>query len=147
MNNKNNSDKVEGAIRVQGRLQTIQQRFRDQPVSPYRLFMESFMKGCKPENFIGMDRNGHEKWLNMSKEEKDPYVARAKTLDFFHQEALNKEAEKIVKVDDEADSSMAGTFDKKHHSSVMACLNGLQYEVIYSSSESGSCSGSSTGFP
>ncbi|OIW04126.1 hypothetical protein TanjilG_00686 [Lupinus angustifolius] len=91
------------------------------------------MKGCKPENFIEMDRKGHEKWLNMPKEEKDPYVARAKMLDFFHQEALNKEANEIVKVDDEADSSMAGTFDK--------------YEVIYSSSESGSCSGSSTGFP
>ncbi|XP_027368527.1 high mobility group B protein 7 [Abrus precatorius] len=88
------------------------QRFKNQPASPFRLFMESFMKSCKIKNFLEADRAGVERWQKMSHEDKQPYVCHARVLDYNHQEALNKEANEIIKVDDEADSAMVGKFDK-----------------------------------
>ncbi|KAK2450986.1 HMG-box (high mobility group) DNA-binding family protein [Trifolium repens] len=84
-----------------------QQLIKNQPISPYRLFMESFMKGQDMENYnIKIDRIGFEKWKNMSEEEKQPFVSRARELDYKHQEALKQEADEIIKVRYGADSPM-----------------------------------------
>ncbi|KAK2450988.1 HMG-box (high mobility group) DNA-binding family protein [Trifolium repens] len=80
-----------------------QQLIKNQPISPYRLFMESFMKGQDMENYnIKIDRIGFEKWKNMSEEEKQPFVSRARELDYKHQEALKQEADEIIKSRPEA---------------------------------------------
>ncbi|KAJ1401126.1 High mobility group box domain superfamily [Sesbania bispinosa] len=81
--------------------------FRNLPISPYRIFMESFMKGREKEDYIKMDRIGFEKWKSMSEEEKRPYVALSGVSDYVYQEDLDREANEIIKVNDGADSSMA----------------------------------------
>ncbi|XP_044461015.1 high mobility group B protein 7 isoform X2 [Mangifera indica] len=58
--------------------------------SPFRFFMESFVKMYENGNWIDIDRKGFEAWKSMSMEEKRPYVTQAQ------------------KVDDEADSATVG---------------------------------------
>ncbi|GAU49447.1 hypothetical protein TSUD_137910 [Trifolium subterraneum] len=68
---------------------------------------ESFMKDQDMEIYnIEIDRIGFEKWKNMSEEEKQPFVSRARELDNKHQEALKEEADDIIKVRYGADSPM-----------------------------------------
>ncbi|KEH16417.1 putative chromatin remodeling & transcriptional activation HMG family [Medicago truncatula] len=91
----------------------IQHLMKSQPISPYRLFMESFMKGQDMENYnIELDRIGFEKWKNMSKEEKQPFVSHARELDNKHQEALKHDAIGIIKIKYGADSPLVETLYK-----------------------------------
>nr|GEV32398.1 high mobility group B protein 7 [Tanacetum cinerariifolium] len=89
-------------------------RFKDQPRSEFRFFMESFMKDSNSQNFFEMDREGFETWKNMSSEEKLSYKLKAKKVDDDHNEKLLKESEDQMYsyVDEEADSAEVGKFDK-----------------------------------
>ncbi|KAJ7965119.1 high mobility group B protein 7 [Quillaja saponaria] len=98
---------------VNSKQQSIpKQNFGDQPISPFRLFMESFMKSCKNRNLIAIDRRGFEIWKNMSKEERQLYVSQAEKVNSSYLEALLKEVNDMIEVDDEADSAMVGKFDQ-----------------------------------
>ncbi|KAF7830888.1 high mobility group B protein 7 [Senna tora] len=90
--------------------------FGDQPISPFRLFMEDFVKDCETADMIEIDRSGFEVWKNMSKEQRQPYVSQAEKVNSAYEEALNKEVNDMIQVDDEADSAMVGKFDKFHQS-------------------------------
>ncbi|KAI3705681.1 hypothetical protein L1987_75922 [Smallanthus sonchifolius] len=71
----------------------VEQRFRDEPRSEFRFFMESFGKNYDTKNYIEMDRKGSETWKNMSSEERLPYVIQAKTVNDAYYEKLLKESE------------------------------------------------------
>ncbi|CAK8534926.1 unnamed protein product [Lathyrus sativus] len=66
-------------------------QFKDQPRSPYRLFMESFSKGKEMESNIEVERLGFQMWQTMSNQEKLPFVSHAKLLDYGHRQALKRE--------------------------------------------------------
>lgn len=89
-----------------------QQRFQDQPRSPFRLFMECFLESCKARNHIEVDRKGFEIWRNMSKKERLPYVLQAEKVESIYTRALLKEVEDMARADDEADSAEVGKYDK-----------------------------------
>lgn len=75
-----------------------QQRFQDQPRSPFRLFMECFLESCKARNHIEVDRKGFEIWRNMSKKERLPYVLQAEKVESIYTRALLKEVEDMARV-------------------------------------------------
>ncbi|XP_028778857.1 high mobility group B protein 7-like isoform X2 [Neltuma alba] len=104
-------------------------RFENQPVSPFRLFIESFFKTCNGGNMIEIDRKGFEIWKNMSKEERKPYVLQAAKLESAYQQALDKEANDMIQVDDEADSAMVGKIDKFYQ---FCCDEPSDYSEYYS---------------
>ncbi|KAK9283168.1 hypothetical protein L1049_011401 [Liquidambar formosana] len=85
----------------------------DQPISPFRLFMESFKERCKKENRIDVDREGFAMWKNMSKEERQTYVLQAEKVNSAYVKALLEEVDDMSEVNDEADSAMVGKFDQK----------------------------------
>ncbi|XP_076903710.1 high mobility group B protein 7-like [Bidens hawaiensis] len=91
-----------------------EQRFRDEPRSEFRFFMESFVKNCDANSYIEMDRKGFETWKNMSSKERQPYVIQAKIVNDAYYEKLLKESEDQMRscVDEEADSAEVGKFDK-----------------------------------
>ncbi|KAL5799762.1 hypothetical protein ACOSQ3_032857 [Xanthoceras sorbifolium] len=93
----------------------------DQLRSPFRLFMESFVKTCERAKMIDIDRKGFEVWKNMSEEEKQLYYIRAETLNATHQKALMEEVNNIAVVDDEADSAMVGKVDECYDSAEFFC--------------------------
>ncbi|KAK7276461.1 hypothetical protein RIF29_17600 [Crotalaria pallida] len=43
-----------------------QREIRCQPVSAYRLFMDSYTKGCDVKKYFESDREGHRKWKAMT---------------------------------------------------------------------------------
>ncbi|XP_054799906.1 high mobility group B protein 7-like isoform X1 [Prosopis cineraria] len=86
-------------------------RFEDQPRSPFRLFMESFVKISNNGTLLEIDRKGFETWKSMTEDERQPYVLQAEKLDSAYQRALNKEVNDMIQVDDEADSAMVGKID------------------------------------
>ncbi|CAK7340187.1 unnamed protein product [Dovyalis caffra] len=107
---KNNVKRFKG---LNGEQKVVQQRFCEQPRSPFRLFMENFMKTGKIWNIIDIDRKGFETWRNMSKEvmEREPYVMKADEINLAYFKSLIKEIDDKSEVDDEADSAMVGKFD------------------------------------
>ncbi|KAL4620733.1 hypothetical protein ACB092_06G177000 [Castanea dentata] len=84
----------------------------DQPRSPFRLFMENFLKTCKSRNLISIDQAGFDIWKNMSKEEREPYIIEAKRVNSSYMKALLGEVNNMQEVNDEADSAMVGKFDQ-----------------------------------
>ncbi|KAI4306531.1 hypothetical protein L6164_029800 [Bauhinia variegata] len=97
---------------IAGKKLVSNQNFEDQPISPFRLFMESFMRSCNTGSLIEIDRRGFETWKNMSKEEKQPYVSQAGKVNSAYEEALKKEVGDMIQVNDEADSAMVVKFDQ-----------------------------------
>ncbi|KAJ8650797.1 hypothetical protein MRB53_003820 [Persea americana] len=88
-------------------------KFRDQPRSPFRIFMESFWKTRKSEDWLEVDKRGFEEWKNKSAEERQPFVAQAEEIDSAYNRALMQElqdASKDSKEDEEADSAEVGKF-------------------------------------
>ncbi|RDY04908.1 hypothetical protein CR513_11311, partial [Mucuna pruriens] len=114
-------------------------RLGNHSISAYRIFMESFSRGCKMKNYLEMDRAGFDKWKSMSDLEKQPYVCHARILDYNQEEALDREVQAIKRVlrklltevskllfmvwedvvRDGADSAMVGKFDKGSQSNLM----------------------------
>lgn len=90
----------------------VKQGFQDQPRSPFRLFMEIFLKSCKARNRIEVDSKGFETWRNMSKKERLPYVLRAEKVNSVYTRGLLQEVEDMAWADDEADSAEVGKYDK-----------------------------------
>lgn len=90
----------------------VKQGFQDQPRSPFRLFMEIFLKSCKARNRIEVDRKGFETWRNMSKKGRLPYVLQAEKVNSVYTRGLLQEVEDMVWADDEADSAEVGKYDK-----------------------------------
>ncbi|XP_065622922.1 high mobility group B protein 7 isoform X1 [Quercus suber] len=84
----------------------------DQPRSPFRFFMENFLKTCKSRNLISIDQAGFDIWKNMSKEEREPYIIEAKRVNSSYMKALLGEVNNMQEVNDEADSAMVGKFDR-----------------------------------
>ncbi|XP_075671933.1 high mobility group B protein 7 isoform X4 [Castanea sativa] len=84
----------------------------EQPRSPFRLFMENFLKTCKGRNLISIDQAGFDIWKNMSKEEREPYIIEAKRVNSSYMKALLGEVNNMQEVNDEADSAMVGKFDQ-----------------------------------
>ncbi|XP_058182993.1 high mobility group B protein 7 isoform X2 [Rhododendron vialii] len=76
----------------------VKQRFQDQPRSPFRLFMESFLKSCKARHRIEVDRKGFETWRNMSKKERLPYVLRAEKVNSVYTKGLLQEVEDMAQM-------------------------------------------------
>ncbi|XP_031271359.1 uncharacterized protein LOC116129764 isoform X2 [Pistacia vera] len=76
--------------------------------SPFRFFMESFVKMCKEEKLIDIDRKGFEAWKNMSMEEKLPYLDQAEKVDAAHSRAMAEEVTNMLVVADEAESARVG---------------------------------------
>ncbi|PWA58879.1 HMG-box (high mobility group) DNA-binding family protein [Artemisia annua] len=111
------------------------EKFKDQPRSEFRFFMESFMKDCDSQNFFEMDREGFETWKNMSSEEKLSYKLKAKKVDDDHNEKLLKESEVQMYsyVDEEADSAEVGKFDKN-----IGSYENDTYDSDYDSDQNGS---------
>ncbi|XP_057506534.1 high mobility group B protein 7 [Actinidia eriantha] len=118
-----------------GNQNRTKQRFRDQPRSPFRLFMEIFSRTCMARNTIEVDRKGFETWKNMSKQERLPYVLQAEKVNSGYLKALLQEVEDMSSVDDdEADSAEVGKYDKDY-----ACYEGSEN---YDGHESFWCEGS-----
>ncbi|KAI8540191.1 hypothetical protein RHMOL_Rhmol09G0242600 [Rhododendron molle] len=90
----------------------VKQGFQEQPRSPFRLFMEIFLKSRKARNRIEVDRKGFDTWRNMSKKERLPYVLRAEKVNSVYTRGLLQEVEDMVWADDEADSAEVGKYDK-----------------------------------
>ncbi|KAI5554936.1 hypothetical protein BDE02_19G047700 [Populus trichocarpa] len=105
---KNNVKRFKG---LDGKQNVVQQSFCDQPRSPFRLFMEDFMKTGKIWNTIDIDRKGFETWRNMSKEERQPYITRADEIYSAHVKSLIQDIDHMSEVNDEADSAIVGKFD------------------------------------
>lgn len=97
---------------VSERQNVVKPNYGDQPRSPFRLFMESFVKTCKTNNLIIMDQNGLDSWKNMSKEERKPYIVEAERIDSCYLKALLGEVNNMQEVGNEADSPMVGNFDQ-----------------------------------
>ncbi|XP_059625317.1 high mobility group B protein 3 [Cornus florida] len=107
-----------GAKRIKGESGNqnyTDQRFQDQPRSPFLFFMESFVKTCVDGNLIDVDRKGVETWRKMSKKERLPYVLQAQKVNSDYENALLKEVEDMSWVDDEADSAEVGKHDKGYN--------------------------------
>ncbi|KAJ8764001.1 hypothetical protein K2173_004874 [Erythroxylum novogranatense] len=99
----------------------------DQPRSPFRFFMEDFMKKCKSRNSVGIDRLGFEIWKNMPDEKRQPYVVEADKVNSAYARILIQEAyDYTSKVVDEAGSATAGDFDKFYED------DGLETEPVES---------------
>ncbi|XP_040996375.1 high mobility group B protein 7 [Juglans microcarpa x Juglans regia] len=97
---------------VSERQNVVKPTFGDQPRSPFRVFMESFVKTCKTINVISIDQNGLDTWKNMSKEERKPYIIEAERVNHSYGKALLEEVDNLQEVNDEADSAMVGKFDQ-----------------------------------
>ncbi|KAG2667614.1 hypothetical protein I3760_15G124200 [Carya illinoinensis] len=87
--------------------------FGDQPKSPFRVFMESFVKTCKTINVISIDQNRLDIWKNMSKEERKPYIIEAERVNHSYGKVLLEEVDNLQEVNNEADSAMVGKFDQE----------------------------------
>ncbi|XP_059457682.1 high mobility group B protein 7 isoform X2 [Corylus avellana] len=108
--------KKEGVVKrfrgVCGKQSVVKQSFGDQPRSPFRIFMESFVKTCETRNSISIDQEGFDTWKNMSKEERKPYISEAERVNTSFFKTLLEEIKTMQKVDDEADSVTVGKFDQ-----------------------------------
>ncbi|XP_075671930.1 high mobility group B protein 7 isoform X1 [Castanea sativa] len=71
----------------------------EQPRSPFRLFMENFLKTCKGRNLISIDQAGFDIWKNMSKEEREPYIIEAKRVNSSYMKALLGEVNNMQEID------------------------------------------------
>ncbi|KAM0953754.1 putative chromatin remodeling & transcriptional activation HMG family [Dioscorea sansibarensis] len=89
-----------------------------QPRSPFRFFMESFEKTFKTRNLVEIEREGFNQWVNMSREERLPYIIKAEEINSIYHKTLLKEGRVISKADDEADSAMVGKFDPRFRDSL-----------------------------
>ncbi|KAF8042634.1 hypothetical protein BT93_A1081 [Corymbia citriodora subsp. variegata] len=83
----------------------------DQPRSAFCFFMESFLRNREGVHSIDIEREGFEKWKNMSAEERQPYIIQERKMDSVYREALLREINDASKMEDEADSAMVGKFD------------------------------------
>ncbi|XP_057723454.1 high mobility group B protein 3 [Arachis stenosperma] len=82
-------------------------RFFDQPRSAFPFFArEQFAENHQLNNLLMVERMGFEKWKSMNDSEKFPYVFHARVVDGYYKDTLRKEAEEIIKVDDEAESAL-----------------------------------------
>ncbi|KAI8008261.1 hypothetical protein LOK49_LG07G00780 [Camellia lanceoleosa] len=109
---RKNVKRFKGEIRTQN---VKDLSFQDQPRSPFRYFMESFVETCKAKNQIEVDRKGFETWRTMSKQERLPYVLQAAKVNSSYEKALLQEVEHMSWVDDdEADSAEVGKYDKNY---------------------------------
>ncbi|KAH9767406.1 HMG box domain-containing protein [Citrus sinensis] len=112
-----------------------QDSYSDQTRSPFRIFMETFVETCGSRELIDIDRKGFEKWKNMSKEERQPYVIKAEMLDAAHRRALLEEVTSMPRfMDDEADSAMVGKYDKSYDpiysTEILKCSNSSRFESL-----------------
>ncbi|KDP21677.1 hypothetical protein JCGZ_03348 [Jatropha curcas] len=89
----------------------VKESYSDQPRSPFRIFMEDFMKSCNNGKLINIDRKGFETWKKMSKEERQPYIIKAKEVNSAYVETLLQEIDDPLEVDEEADSATVEKFD------------------------------------
>ncbi|RYR45972.1 hypothetical protein Ahy_A07g031741 [Arachis hypogaea] len=67
---------------------------------------EQFAENHQLNNLLMVERMGFEKWKSMNDSEKFPYVFHARVVDGYYKDTLRKEAEEIIKVDDEAESAL-----------------------------------------
>ncbi|PIN20484.1 HMG box-containing protein [Handroanthus impetiginosus] len=102
------------------------QGIQDQPRSAFHLFMDEFVKTCTDGNEIEIDKKGCEKWKNMSREERQPFVLQADKLNSAYVKLLLEEENEIQRVDDEADSAEVGKLDENYE----------DYEMCFYDSES-----------
>ncbi|KAJ4845480.1 hypothetical protein Tsubulata_039071 [Turnera subulata] len=97
---------------VNGNKLTInKQSLCDQPRSPFRVFMDDFVKTCKNMELIDIERKGFETWRNMSNEEREPFVIQSNKVNSAYNKFLIQEIDDMPQVEDEADSAMVGKFD------------------------------------
>ncbi|KAH7677770.1 HMG box-containing protein [Dioscorea alata] len=89
-----------------------------QPRSPFRFFMESFEKTFKTRNLLKIEQEGFNQWVNMSQEERSPYIIKAEEINSIYHKMLLKEGRAIPKADDEADSATVGKFDPRFRDSL-----------------------------
>ncbi|XP_073137764.1 WEB family protein At2g40480-like [Henckelia pumila] len=103
------------------------QRIQDQPRSAFHFFMDEFMKDFEDGNKVEIHEKGYEKWTNMTKKERQPFVLVADKLNSDYVKLLIKEESEIQVVDDEADSAEVGKFDPNY----------MNHEMYYDSDSSG----------
>ncbi|KAG9455219.1 hypothetical protein H6P81_008123 [Aristolochia fimbriata] len=72
-----------------------------QPRSPFRFFMEDFRRSYADSDWIQIDREGFQKWKNMSKEERQPYVVMADEVNSSYDRGLLDSVEEVVGTDSE----------------------------------------------
>ncbi|KAL5974746.1 hypothetical protein ACLOJK_031417 [Asimina triloba] len=72
---------------------------------------EEFEKTHENEVWIEIDRKGFQRWKDMTKEERCPYIFQAKVVNSAYDKTLLKEMDCTSEEDDEADSAAVGKFD------------------------------------
>ncbi|XP_078436387.1 HMG-box (high mobility group) DNA-binding family protein [Wolffia australiana] len=82
--------------------------FVDQPRSAFCFFTESLMKNCEAKDWAEIGREAFEKWVNMSAEERLPFVEQADSVNSAYLKTILEECRSIAQVEDEADSAMVG---------------------------------------
>ncbi|XP_071718918.1 uncharacterized protein [Rutidosis leptorrhynchoides] len=90
----------------------LEQRFRDQPRSEFRFFMESFALNCNMDDLLEIDRKGFETWKNMSSEEKLKYKLQAKKVNnAYYQQLMEEEDQMVSRTDEDGDSAKVRKFE------------------------------------
>ncbi|GAB2288215.1 hypothetical protein Dimus_022557 [Dionaea muscipula] len=92
------------------------QRFHDQPRSAFCFFMESYASTHPGEDLIEINREGFEKWRNMSKEGREPYIGQADKVNSAYLRTLLQEVD-VPRADDGADSAWVGKYDQRYEDS------------------------------
>ncbi|XP_051121264.1 WEB family protein At2g40480-like isoform X2 [Andrographis paniculata] len=90
------------------------ERIENQPRSSFHFFMEEFKKTCVDGSEMQIIKKGWEAWMNMPKEERLPFVRQADELHWEYMKLLKEEEDAMQPVDEEADSSEVGKYDKNY---------------------------------
>ncbi|XP_068641691.1 high mobility group B protein 7-like isoform X1 [Aristolochia californica] len=72
-----------------------------QPRSPFLFFMEDFKRSWKDNDWIQTDREGFQKWKNMSKEERQPYISKADEVNSAYEIGMLDSVEEVDGTDSE----------------------------------------------
>ncbi|XP_010543689.1 PREDICTED: high mobility group B protein 7 isoform X1 [Tarenaya hassleriana] len=100
----------------------------DQPRSAFVCFVEGFRKYFGG-SLVDANRKCFEIWKTMPAERKEPFFIEAAEVNSAYLRRLDDESKSSYKVDDEADSSMVGKFDKFYEN------YNYEYEDEYSEEE------------